>query len=472
MLLKLQLPPTVPKDVPLLVAYSGGADSRLLLFLAKNYGDTHHVPIYAAHLHHGIRGEEADRDLRFCRRTTQELGIRLFEKQVDIPALCQASGKSPEQEAREQRYLFFSELMSANRLPVLLTAHHADDQLETLLHRFLRGSGTRGMGGIPEVRPLAHGIVVRPLLGLTKADILAACHDLDLDYVTDSTNEQPFTLRNRLRTEIIPKLEHMVGEGIPQRAAERLSRSAREDEDFLSSMAAQELTLCRKDMGLSLADLHTRHPALVKRMLSLHYNQAVMSAYGSPPDQRHTLTSAHLDALLAFSLKAENGTSLALPLLTAHIHKGTLTYPPPGAQASSDASPMLLTEGDTLWDQGRLLIRVEVTDTVLPPLEAPDVIASALFPCHIFPLWARPRREGDIILSHGMHKKLKKILCDKGVPPYLREQFPLICQGDDISPLWYPTAVFADGFPPPTEGPACRISLILVKKFQKEGTYE
>ena len=157
MLLKLQFPPGIPTNVPLLVAYSGGADSSLLLALAKAYGELHQVPVFAAHLHHGIRGAEADRDLNFCRQTARGLGIPLFEKRVDIPALAHVSGKSLETEAREQRYAFFHEIMEAKKIPLLLTAHHADDQLETLLFRFLRGCGTKGVGGIPKVRPLAYG---------------------------------------------------------------------------------------------------------------------------------------------------------------------------------------------------------------------------------------------------------------------------------------------------------------------------
>ena len=268
MLLKLTLPPAVPAGVPLLVAYSGGADSRLLLSLTKDYGDTHGVPVYAAHLHHGIRGEEADRDLAFCRRTAAALNIPLFEKRVDVPALAALSGRSLETEAREQRYEFFREIMEANKIPLLLTAHHADDQLETLLHRFLRGTGTHGLSGIPEVRPLAYGTAVRPLLSLTKAEILTACTEMGLDFVTDSTNDQPFTTRNRIRKEIIPLLEDMTGKNLPQQAALRLSRAAQEDDDCLTALAAATLASCKAAGGLSVSALRLHHPAIVKRILS------------------------------------------------------------------------------------------------------------------------------------------------------------------------------------------------------------
>ncbi len=473
MLLKLQLPADVPQGVPLLVAYSGGADSRLLLSLTKDYGDAHGVPVYAAHLHHGIRGAEADRDLDFCRRTAAKLCVPLFEKQVDVPAMSRLSGQSLEAEARIQRYAFFRELMEAHGIPVLLTAHHADDQLETLLHRFLRGSGTRGMGGIPEVRPLSYGLAVRPLLSMTKSDILAACHEMGLDYVTDSTNDEPFTIRNRLRQEIIPALEAMSGQGIPQQAAGRLSRAAREDEDCLTALAAAELTACSAENGLSVSALRERHPAVAKRILSAAYVQAVTEAYGTPPDSRHTLTAVHLEALTELCAKVTGGASLHLPLLTADIRKGILTFlPPTETAAQAPPIPTPLPIGDTLWDDGRMVIRLELLPPPFKPLSGCDIMASAVFPADVLPLCARAREAGDIILTHGMHKKLKKLLCDKGVPPHLRDRLPLICRNDGQDPLWYPTAAFADGFLPPAEGRALRVSIIKMKISRKDDTYE
>ncbi len=466
----LSLPPSVPRDLPMLVAYSGGADSRLLLSLAKEYGDTHGVPVYAAHLHHGIRGSEADRDLDFCRRTAAELQVVLFEKSVDVPALSQRSGRSPELEAREQRYLFFQEIMEEHRIPILLTAHHADDQLETLLFRFLRGSGTLGMGGIPETRPLSYGLAVRPLLSLTKSEILEACQARGLDFVTDSTNNDPFTLRNRLRHEIVPLMEDMVGHGVPQGAAGRLSRTAREDAEYLALASEEALTACRTPEGLSLSALDICHPAIAKRVLALAYNQASVTLLGSLPDSQHTLTALHLEQLLSLCDKGESGTSLDLPRLTADIHKGLLTFRSSGASPLPSLIP--LYEGDNRWDGGSLIIRVSKEPQILD--ERKGLIAHACFPAHKLPLplWARPREAGDVIHSHGMHKKLKKLLCDKGVPRQLRDHLPLICYGEDKIPLWYPTVAFADGFLPITEGSVWHISIIDLKNSRKENTYD
>ncbi len=470
--LQLILPSAVPRGKPLLVAYSGGADSRLLLHLAKAYGDTYGISVFAAHLHHGIRGEEADRDLAFCRRTAAELGITLFEKQVDVPALAQQSGKSLETEAREQRYAFFDELMRSHDIPILLTAHHADDQLETLLFRFLRGSGIHGMGGIPEIRELPHGMAVRPLLSFTKAEILAACAKQGLDYVIDSTNDQPVASRNRLRQEVIPLLESLVGEGIPQRAAGRLARAAKEDDDCLTALAQEAFHTCRDGEGLSLTILNTQPAAIVKRVLSLAYEQAVTQRNGTPPDARHTLNALHLDSLTAWCAKGTNGSRLDLPLITAEIRQDMLFF---GLLEEAPISlPIPLYEGDTMWDNGRFLIRLNADPAppTIPPHAA--LVSTACFPSDKLPLplWARTRRAGDIIPNHGMHKKLKKLLIEKQIPQSLREHLPLIAYGEEMLPLWYPTVAFADGFLPSAQEPVWRISIMEFHFFRKERTYD
>ncbi len=250
-----------------LVAFSGGADSRLLLELTVRAALLRHPgrpvgeTVTAAHLHHGIREAEADRDEAFCRAVCDRLGVPLVVEHADVPALAAASGRSLEAEARETRYGFFTRVLSERRIPVLLTAHHADDQLETILHHLLRGSGTRGMGGIPASRTLScadateastasllasesilpyTATLFRPLLHWTRRDILAACAAWGLDYVTDSTNLVGDCTRNRLRLSVVPALEAVAGEDVPQRAVSRLATAAREDDEALSAIAREK----------------------------------------------------------------------------------------------------------------------------------------------------------------------------------------------------------------------------------------
>ena len=467
----------LPHASAYLVALSGGADSRLLLelsvraLLEREPGTEVGKRLLAAHLHHGIRGEEADRDEAFCRRICEELGVSFLSERVDIPALAATTGESLETAARRARYHFFRRIMEERRIPVLLTAHHADDNLETVLDRLLRGSGTKGMGGIPPVRSLgqtAEGMdltVARPLLTWTKREILDACADLGLEFVTDSTNEEATYTRNRLRHTVIPALEDLAGAGIPQRAATRLTRTAREDEDCLMGLAEEQVSrhLSPSGDGLRLEVLQGLYPAISKRMMALLYDRATEKA--NPRDGSGTLSAAHLESLSELIQKGASEASVTLPrCMEARVRDGWLyirsAEPPPDLPTT----PVLLSEGITSWGEA-VQITVEKCSDPMPPESGVGIWASALFPADLpLPLIARPRQAGDEILSHGMHKKLKKVLCDKGIPPHLRNMIPLLCLPDG-SPLWYPGAVFRDGYPPPHRGACIRITVRLREKL-------
>lgn len=467
---------TLPPSSAYLVALSGGADSRLLLeltvraLLERDPREKPGVRVIAAHLHHGIRGGEADRDEMFCRRLCEKWGIPLVVEHADIPAMAAISGESTETAARRARYEFFRRIMAERSIPTLLTAHHADDNLETLLDRLLRGSGTRGMGGIPPTRSLERtpdGLeltVARPLLEWTKQDILNTCADLGLDFVTDSTNLETDYTRNRLRHTVIPALEALAGPGVPQRAASRLARIAREDEDCLTGLAAEQVDrLASSDGSLPLSCLQGGYPAISKRMMAILYARTTADA--DPHDGSGTLTATHLDALCALAKKAIPESSVTLPRGMEARIRGERLYIRPAEETviSSPAEPVPLPVGSTRFGRD-VTVRVEVSPTLLPPAEGDAVWASAVFPADLpLPLMARVREPGDTILSHGMHKKIKKLLCDKGIPPHLRDAIPLVCLPDG-PPLWYPAAAFRDGFPAPREGACLRITVFFTRK--------
>ena len=476
------LPFTLPDAPAYAVALSGGADSTLLLELTlrallRRFGADGRARMVAIHLHHGIRGEEADRDLDFCRTLCARRGVELVADRADIPALAAAAGESQETVARRERYALFRRVMTRRGIPILLTAHHADDNLETVLERLLRGSGTRGMGGIPPSRGLEGAseacplTVCRPLLEWTRRDILAACEELGLDYVTDSTNLEGDCTRNRIRHGVIPVLEAMAGEGVPQRAAARLSRIAREDEDCLTGLAeeAADGAISPEGDGLYLSKLQASHPAIAKRMIAILYER--ITAQSDPRDGSGTLSAAHLEALAELMTKGFPESSVTLPRgMEARIRGAWLYIRPPDAfGADGTPPPALLWEGTLPWGQD-IFLTVEASPSLLSPLTGSDVWASAVFPPELpLPLLVRGRAEGDVILSHKMHKKLKKLLCDKGIPLHLRDRIPLICLSDG-EPLWYPGVVFRDGYPAPTHGPCLRITVTVCSLHTKDET--
>jgi tRNA(Ile)-lysidine synthase len=213
-------------NAPVLLAFSGGADSVALLdMLMKEQSKD--ATILLAHVNHGIRGEEALRDRAFCEKIAHERGLEIAILDADVPALAKEKGQSIEEAARGARYAFFADLMKERNIPLLLTAHHADDHLETILFRIARGTGLSGLGGIAPIRPFATGHLVRPLLGFTKQEILQYCKENALAFVTDSTNADTTYARNKIRAEVLPVLESLYSD-VSHRAV-RMSAELSED---------------------------------------------------------------------------------------------------------------------------------------------------------------------------------------------------------------------------------------------------
>ena len=142
----------LPPSTPVLLALSGGADSRALLHLLYTSAQADGFRLLLAHVNHGIRGEESLRDRAFCQSLAKQYGLELLLLDADVPALAAESRRGLEEEARSLRYDYFAARMREEGIPILVTAHHANDNLETLLFRLCRGTGLSGLGGIAPVR--------------------------------------------------------------------------------------------------------------------------------------------------------------------------------------------------------------------------------------------------------------------------------------------------------------------------------
>ncbi len=213
------MPATLPLDTSLLrpgmrlvVALSGGADSvALLCALAdqnREKGRELGLVLHVAHLHHGLRGEEADADLEFARSLAQKLDIPFHHARVDTAAEAKAHGESIEEAARRLRYAWFRQLLSESPPhAVVATAHTLDDQAETVLAKFLRGAWTEGLSGIHPVLDFPEGKILRPFLATTRAEIEAYLRERNQPWREDSSNRHLTFTRNRIRHELLPQLE-------------------------------------------------------------------------------------------------------------------------------------------------------------------------------------------------------------------------------------------------------------------------
>ncbi|MDE6599421.1 MAG: tRNA lysidine(34) synthetase TilS, partial [Oscillospiraceae bacterium] len=228
-------------------ALSGGADSVALLLSLKNLSPELGITVTAVHVNHLLRGEESDRDENFCRSLCDRLSIPLTVFRRDAAAFSHSLRVSVETGAREMRYEIFSQI-SADKIA---TAHNLNDNAETVLFRMARGTGLRGLAGIPPVR----GKIIRPLLFCTRDEIEVYLNGIGQDFVTDSTNLSDDYARNRIRRRIMPEMAS-VHEAFPK-CITAMTASLAEDEDFLTKEAMR-----RKD-----GDLRELHPAVGKRVI-------------------------------------------------------------------------------------------------------------------------------------------------------------------------------------------------------------
>ncbi len=308
----------------LAVALSGGADSVALLRILAARSRELGLALHAAHLHHGLRGAEADADLEFCRALTAKLDLPFHEARVDTRREAQAHAKSGkavetlEEAARRLRYAWFRQLMSSGEVDTIATAHTLDDQAETVLAKFLRGAWTEGLSGIHPKLESPEGRIVRPLLAATHAEIETYLRELGQDWREDSSNRNSTFTRNRIRHELLPLLE-----GWNPRLREHMAQMAalaRDEEEWwqaeLARLAPQLLLPGRPvrgggraagaglDSGLAIEvnRLAALAPALQRRLI-----RHAAKKFGA------ALDFAATEAVRSLALGGRAGQKLALP---------------------------------------------------------------------------------------------------------------------------------------------------------------
>jgi tRNA(Ile)-lysidine synthase len=214
LLMRAPVPDPLPLDASLLkpglrlaVGVSGGADSVALLRALAERRTELGLVLHAAHLHHGLRGAEADADLEFARGLAGDLGLPFHEARVDTNAEAEKAGETIEEAARRLRYGWFRQLMVAGEIEAVATAHTLDDQAETVLAKFLRGAWTEGFSAIHPVVEFPEGRILRPMLATSRATVEAYLNALGESWREDSSNRHLTYTRNRIRHELLPLLE-------------------------------------------------------------------------------------------------------------------------------------------------------------------------------------------------------------------------------------------------------------------------
>src|SRR5262245_7897354 len=260
-----------------LVAVSGGPDSVALLHVLYDLREELGLHLEVAHLQHGIRGVEAQEDARFVAELAAKLGLPFHLKEIDLPRIRSAAGKGNlEALARAERYRFFAAVARERKLGKIATAHTQDDQAETVLMWLLRGSGLKGLGGMPLVHPLdgtdieaaSRLMVVRPLLYFSRAEIEAYLNENNLTFRLDRSNQDISFLRNWIRLKLIPQLKDKIDRNLVARLSQQ-AELIREEDDLMDGLARAALDEMQTAEGINRGSLLKHSKAMQRRLLRL-----------------------------------------------------------------------------------------------------------------------------------------------------------------------------------------------------------
>lgn len=292
----------VSRTARLVIGVSGGADSTALADAVQRIAKG---GLGLAHLNHLLRGAESDDDEQFVRTFALQRDLEIIVERHDIAALARSEKRNLEAVARERRYAFLARAAREYGAGFVATAHTRDDQVETVCMRLLRGTGPEGLRGIYASRVLESDVVlVRPLLDVTRDEVIEHCVQYQLDYRTDSSNLTSDFARNRVRHELLPSLR-----SFNPRFDEALLRTAAivADDDDRLNLEAQRLAaeVVLEANRLDLRRLRDEHPSLIRRVLRLWLR-------GARGDLRR-IDTVHLMALERLIVKGQSGRLVELP---------------------------------------------------------------------------------------------------------------------------------------------------------------
>jgi tRNA(Ile)-lysidine synthase len=411
-----------------LVAVSGGPDSVCLLNILQALQKDLDLTLHIAHLDHMFRGQESAAEALFVGELADTFGIPATIEKVDVPAYCHERRLSPQEGARAIRYDFLQHVARTINAARIATGHTADDQAETFLMRLLRGAGTSGLSAIPPVREN----IVRPLIEITRDQVMEYLNWAGLSFVTDPSNTKPVYTRNRIRHEIIPVLKTFNPRIIETLATEAtLLRDEDEAIDYYcATLADSILDRDEKDLFIRRTVFNLLPIAFRRRVLKKALDLSGMESSG--------MSLVQIDEVLAFMVSAQTGRIMNLPHGLSLLREYDRFVLNARSRTDNESYPINMP-GVTVIPA--LLVKVETVITECPPMQSEDKNNDwqALFDYDKMGpfLTFRKRHPGDWFCPAGMggkRKKLQDYFVDEKVPRRMRDTVPLLCSGVDI--LW------------------------------------
>jgi len=405
-----------------LVGVSGGVDSVSLLESLLQLKDELSITVAAAHLHHGLRGKEADEDEIFVQELCKKKGVLLFCTHINIREMAEREKMTLEEAGRRARYAFFRDLAKEKGFTKIATAHNANDNAETIVMHFLRGASVGGLAGIP----YRNGSVIRPLLDVTRRDIEAYAKEQGLAYRTDSTNQNLHFTRNRIRHVLLPLLERDFNPGLLRTLLTNAGIFS-SCQDFIEKETEMRFArLARPVSGgfaFSCRSLQEEEPYMRMALL----RRAAHSLAGDREISAAIIEQIHL------LLEQSSGAQSIAGNLTARLYDGCLYI-----RRETPA----VTFYHNLPETGRLSIP-EIGGCFYLSREVgfrrPEGVQEACLDAEKLAgkqLAVRSRRAGDVFYPTGMtgKKSLREFYIDKKVPRFMRDEIPIVTADEDI--IW------------------------------------
>lgn len=476
----------------IVVAFSGGADSTALLdILAELFVRRGMLRICAFHVNHGIRGRDADMDEEHCKKFCADRNIPFASVHIDVPAEARLNGTGIEETARRMRYDELVSYCVKHGYDCIATAHHADDNLETLIFRITRGTGVRGLCGIPPVRNEQGIRVIRPLIRLCRNEIEDYLSERDLSYVTDCTNSDVNYSRNRIRELIIPELRKI--NPLVHISATRLTEQANDVFTFIteSEKSEHDIRGCEDQNRIfalfekyrDFAEINLGRAPMLENVHAVALNKLIKNGkLWSSVSLPGSISAVRTRDGIEFQLKKEEfsdadkfktdvectGSVRKIPL-----HTGWNFFETMGVGCSRKVSLILVGNNvsNDIVKKNKANVFSCFEDDVFLNGEAfynekdeicllrDDILAKIkkgiinIYKLSIYAevnsvklsgsVFVRYRLDGDRIKHNNMTKRVKKILQEKDVSPNDRDTLPFVC--DDEGIIWIPGVVLRDG---------------------------
>jgi tRNA(Ile)-lysidine synthase len=410
-----------------LVAVSGGPDSLCLLSVLQAFAKEVRLSLHVAHLDHRFRGRESADEALFVAKTAKILGIEATIEQFDVPAFCRERGLSAQAGAREVRYGFLNRVAEKVGASRIALGHTASDQAETLVMRLIRGAGLPGLSAIPPVR----GNIIRPLIEVTREEVLGFLDTQGIAFVTDPSNAKPLYTRNRVRLAIMPVLRAFNPKIVETLASEAaILRDENEAiEAYLDKISPGVLSREKNGLRLKRDEFNALPPALKRRVL----RKAVSGFHAGLVE----LSFDQIEDAIRFLSSAQTGRSLNL-LSGLIVEREYDTFFARAATSSPRFRAGLAVPGVTVIPEISLEAEARVLDG---RAEAGDENycwqAEFDYDKIGLPLEIRTRRPGDRFCPSGMggkSKKLQDYFVDQKVPRRERDIVPILASPEDV--IW------------------------------------